>query len=294
MDPKSLRLALLHQTKGTSRSLIRTFLQVDSTLQFVFSLSLHDLTSTFKLSPKRAKTFLDHLHSSTNRKQLLKNLSDSVILPIWHSDYPLSLRSVPDAPLLLYAKGNLNLLKQEAYISIVGTRKCSNNAKAKVKKVLPPLIDHGFTVISGMADGIDSYAHEITNELGGSTIGVLGFGFDHCYPEHNRSLMETLAHRHLLLSEYAPHTPPKKWHFPERNRVISGMSFGTLVVEAKERSGTLITVDQALEQGREVFALPGSVLDDFSSGCHKMIQDGAKLVQNAYDILEEWNGLKRN
>ncbi|WP_084599250.1 DNA-processing protein DprA [Pontibacillus chungwhensis] len=288
LEERTLRLALIHQTKGASRVLLRQFLQFDPSLKFVFSLSVKDLTSNFKLSSKRASTFVTHLHSVSNRKQLLTNLSECALLPFWHPNYPRSLRSIPDAPLLLYAKGDIKLLGKDSYLSIVGTRKCSNLALASVKKVLPPLLNEGFVIVSGMAEGIDSVAHELTEDLGGKTIAVLGFGFQYCYPKVNKPLMQTLAHNHLLLSEYPPHIPPRKWHFPERNRIISGLGFGTLVVEAKERSGTLITVDQALEQGREVFAIPGSILNDFSSGCNKMIQDGAKLVQNAHDILEEW------
>lgn len=288
LEARTLRLALIHQTKGSSRALLRKFLQFDPSLEFVFSLSLKELTSNFNLSSKRASTFLTHLHSNSNRKQLLTNISECTLLPLWHPSYPKLLRSIPDAPLLLYAKGDLKLLRMESYLSIVGTRKCSNLALASVKKVLPPLLDEGFVIVSGMAEGVDSIAHDLTVELGGKTIAILGFGFQYCYPNANQPLMETLAQKHLLLSEYPPHIPPRKWHFPERNRIISGLSFGTLVVEAKERSGTLITVDQALEQGREVFAIPGSIVNDVSSGCNKMIQDGAKLVQNAHDILEEW------
>src|SRR5690625_3753192 len=145
-----------------------------------------------------------------------------------------------------------------------------------------------------MAKGIDSYAHKLALGHKGNTIAVLGGGFNHIYPKQNSMLYKQISEKGLVISEYPPHIPPKRYHFPERNRIISGLSFGTLVIEATERSGTLITVDQALDQGREVYAVPGSPLIPQTKGCHQMIQDGAKLVINADDIREDWKSIGNN
>ena len=143
-----------------------------------------------------------------------------------------------------------------------------------------------------MARGIDSYAHRIALFNQGKTIAVIGCGLEHIYPAENDSLYKQIEQNGLILSEYPPYVRPKPYHFPERNRIISGLSFATLVIEATSKSGTLITVDQALDQGREVYAVPGSILNQQSIGCHKMIQDGAKLVTNEAEIIEDWDHLK--
>src|SRR5690625_2061506 len=159
----------------------------------------------------------------------------------------------------------------------------------KMKLIVKPLVRQNWLIVSGMAKGIDSYAHKLALGHKGNTIAVLGGGFNHIYPKQNNMLYKQIAEKGLVLSEYPPEVPPKRFHFPERNRLISGLSFGTLVIEATERSGTLITVDQALDQGREVYAVPGSPLIPQTKGCHKMIQDGAKLVTHSTDISEDWN-----
>nr|WP_084715678.1 DNA-processing protein DprA [Virgibacillus sp. SK37] len=210
------------------------------------------------------------------------------MLTIFDKDYPLLLKHIPDAPLVLYAAGDVTLLQQIPSLSVVGTRHPSIEGKKKTKWMLEELIDLGWIIISGMAAGIDSYAHHLTLSNKGKTIAVLGGGFRHIYPRHNIPLFNDMVKQGLVLSEYPPHFPPQRYHFPERNRIISGLSFGTLVIEAKERSGTLITVDQALEQGREVFAVPGSPFIPQTEGCHKLIQEGAKLVKGPHDIIEEW------
>lgn len=140
-----------------------------------------------------------------------------------------------------------------------------------------------------MARGIDSMAHRLTLERGGNTIAVLGSGFHSIYPREHIPLYQQIAREGLVLSEYPPDQPPQKYHFPERNRIISGLTMGTLVIEAMKKSGTMITVDQALDQGRDVFAVPGNPFLKQSTGCNELIQNGAKLIQSAEDIYTEWN-----
>ncbi|WLR46959.1 DNA-processing protein DprA [Halobacillus litoralis] len=210
------------------------------------------------------------------------------IVTVFDHTYPLYLKTIPDPPYVLYTKGDVSLLHTPLSISVVGTRKPSPYAFPAMKSVLVPLIQSGFTIVSGMAQGIDQLAHKLATEYNGKTIAVLGSGFQHIYPKNNPILYNTLAQEHLVVSEYPPDCAPKKYHFPERNRLIAGLTPSTFVIEARLKSGTLITVDQALEQGKDVYALPGPAGRITSEGCHKMINEGAKLVHTYHDILEDW------
>jgi len=205
-------------------------------------------------------------------------------------DYPQSLLNIPDPPLLLYVKGRLDLLNHPA-LAVVGSRNATpqglNNAEAFART----LSDAGLCVISGLAHGIDAAAHRGALRAQGSSIAVVGTGLDKVYPAANRDLAHELAAEGALISEFPLGTPPLAANFPRRNRIISGMSLGCLVVEASLQSGSLITARLALEQGREVFAIPGSIHAPQSKGCHALIKQGAKLAETAQDILEELGGL---
>ncbi|WP_249869798.1 DNA-processing protein DprA [Oceanobacillus saliphilus] len=216
------------------------------------------------------------------------------IITIVDESYPPMLNTIKDAPLVIYALGDTSLLSDSPALSVIGTRNPSRDAGQKTELIVKPLIKDNWLIVSGMAKGIDSIAHQIALNSNGKTIAVLGGGFYHIYPKNNINLFKQIVKQGLVLSEYPPDVRPARYHFPERNRIISGLSFGTLVIEATERSGTLITVDQALDQGREVFAVPGSPLQPQTKGCHRMIQDGAKLVHEAGDIIEEWLGIGKS
>ena len=177
-------------------------------------------------------------------------------------------------------------LKREA-IAIVGARGADGYSQAALNLLLPPLITNDIVIVSGLAKGADTMAHKRTIEFGGKTIAVLGGGFFHLYPSENRGLAEKIKHEHLLISEYPPIWKPEKWHFPMRNRIISGLAKGTVVIQAKKRSGSLITADFALDASREVFALPGQIDNPLSEGTNHLIQQGAKLISSGQDILEE-------
>lgn len=209
-------------------------------------------------------------------------------LTYFDAEYPDLLREIYNPPLILFYKGNIKLLTQKA-LAIVGARDANYYGRQVLNKIIPPLIEKEMVIVSGLAKGIDTFAHMATIENRGQTIAVLGGGFFHIYPKENDSLAKEIALRHLLLSEYPPIERPAKWKFPMRNRIISGLTQGTLVVQAKERSGSLITADFALEQGREVFAIPGNITDVLSGGTNDLIQQGAKLVMNANHIIEELN-----
>jgi DNA processing protein len=212
------------------------------------------------------------------------------IITLADSAYPRALLNISDPPLLLYVKGRLELLNQFA-LAVVGSRNATpqgvNNAEAFAKS----LSDTGLCIISGMAHGIDAAAHRGALCGKGGSIGVVGTGLDKVYPAANRDLAHALAHQGALVSEFPLGTPPLAANFPRRNRIISGMSAGCLVVEASLQSGSLITARLALEQNRDVFAIPGSIHAPQSKGCHALLKQGAKLVETAQDIIEELGGL---
>lgn len=207
----------------------------------------------------------------------------------WSSpDYPERLRHIYHAPPVLYLRGELKQADEWA-VAVVGTRKASAYGREAARHVASELARAGVTVVSGLARGIDSVAHRAALEAGGRTVAVLGNGVDVAYPAENRRLMQHIVERGAVVSEYSLGTPPDAGNFPPRNRVISGLSLGVVVVEASERSGALITADYAAEQGREVFAVPGNMFNRNSIGCNRLIQQGAKLVLSIEDVLEELN-----
>ena len=202
--------------------------------------------------------------------------------------YPGSLRNIYDPPPVLYCKGDLTSDDADA-VAIVGARRCSAYGLRMAERLAFDLAERGVTVISGMARGIDSAAHRGALKAGGRTIAVMGSGFRHIYPLGSEKLMRAISKSGAVLTEYPSDIRPFKGNFPRRNRIISGMARGVVVVEAARKSGAMITVDLALQQGREVFAVPGRVDFHTSSGTNLLIQNGAKLVTGADDILEEFN-----
>ena len=207
--------------------------------------------------------------------------------------YPKTLLQLPDAPSRLYVLGELPDPMRPA-IAIVGARNCSSYGKNMAYEYARILTQRGIQVISGLARGVDAAAHAAALAAGGKTYGVMGCGVDFCYPTSSRKLYHVMQQQGGILSEFAPGTPPLSYHFPLRNRIISGLSEAILVVEAKEKSGSLITADAALEQGRTVFALPGRAGDLLSEGCNRLIYQGAIPAWKPEIILEEmeWTGKK--
>jgi len=201
-------------------------------------------------------------------------------------DYPPLLREIADPPALLYAKGLRGMLGQSC-LAVVGARSATPQGEANAEAFAQTLSEAGITIASGLALGIDAAAHRGGLKGPGSTIAVVGTGLDRVYPARNKALAHEIAEKGLLLSEFPLGAISAPGHFPRRNRIISGLSRGVLVVEAALNSGSLITARQALEQGREVMAIPGSIHSPLSKGCHALIKQGAKLVESAQDIVEE-------
>jgi DNA processing protein len=290
IDDASLKAWLaLNLTCGLGGESARRLLREFSSPEAVFAASISSLKSVVK---------------ADIAAEISKGIDDDVVVPalIWledpnnhivtlaDSDYPQALLNIPDPPLLLYVKGRLDLLNR-ASLAVVGSRSATpqgiNNAEAFAKS----LSDAGLCIVSGLAHGIDAAAHRGALRGPGSSIAVVGTGLDKVYPAANRDLAHALAQQGALVSEFPLGTPPLAANFPRRNRLISGMSLGCLVVEASLQSGSLITARLALEQGRDVFAVPGSIHAPQSKGCHALLKQGAKLAEAAQDILEELGGL---
>jgi DNA processing protein len=201
-------------------------------------------------------------------------------------DYPALLQEISDPPPLLYIHGNVQIL-QEPQLAMVGSRNPTAAGRQTAIDFARHLSAAGLVITSGLALGIDAAGHQGALDAGAPTIAVMGTGLDRVYPARNRDLARQIAGVGALVSEFPPGTPPRAEHFPRRNRIISGLSLGTLVVEAAIRSGSLISARYALEQGREVFAIPGSIHNPLARGCHHLIRQGAKLVETAQDIMDE-------
>ncbi len=204
--------------------------------------------------------------------------------------YPSLLKQIVDYPPLLYCSGNIDLL-EHPQVAIVGSRNCTPGGAKTAMEFAAFLAESGLTITSGMATGIDTQAHKGALSRGGNTIAVTGTGLDRIYPSGNRQLAYDIHEQGLLVTEFPLGTGPRSENFPRRNRIISGLCVATLVVEATIRSGSLITAHQALEQGREVFAIPGSIHNPQARGCHQLIREGARLVNQASEIIDELGSL---
>ena len=246
------------------------------------SLSLRDMAVVSKC--KNPVLFIE-AYKNLDIKTMRQDFNRYPSISILDKEYPLELKNIYNPPALLFYQGNLELL-QKPKIAVVGARSASETGTKSVQKIIKELGNH-FVLVSGLARGIDTSAHVATLKNSGATIAVIGTGLDFFYPKENRRLQEYIGKNHLLLTEYAVGEQPLKFHFPERNRIIAGLSQGVIVAEAKMRSGSLITCERALEEGREVFAIPGNILDGKSDGCHHLIQEGAKCVTSGFDILSE-------
>lgn len=245
-----------------------------------------------KLSQKKKASFTSFLENLNLSKEMSKYDKAGIKwTTILSEDYPFLLKQIFAPPVILFYKGDFKCIEQHTWLGVVGARACTNYGLEATKHLLEPLIletKQEIGVISGLAKGIDTKAHQTAMGVGGRTIGVIGTGLDRYYPYENRSLQQEMAENQLVISEYPIGSKPLKFRFPERNRIIAGLSRGVLVVEAKKRSGSLITAYNALDEDRDIFAVPGSLFSANSEGCHRLIQLGGILTKNSEDILKEW------
>lgn len=289
-----LRLVL---TPGVGRATARKLITAFEWPTEIFAKSPSELAKV--VSDKVVQALLSpppELSEHIQRTEAWLNQSDNrYVVSLGCQYFPTALLDIEDPPVLLFAEGEISLISQSEFtpkaISIVGTRNPTPQGSQDAMSFASHLASKGFAIISGLALGVDAAAHEGALSADGKTIAVVATGLDLVYPKQHRSLAMRICDQGLLISEYLLATEPIAANFPQRNRIISGLSLGTLVVEAAVQSGSLITARMALEQGKEVFAIPGSIHSPMSKGCHLLIKQGAKLVETADDITEEFQGL---
>jgi len=272
---------------GIGSTLMRRLLDRFKTPEAVFKASGKELLTVEGLGERVA----EEIRRGSREKVVQRELSllgkvGARVITFKDEEYPRRLMDIYDPPTLLYVRGELKK-EDELAVAVVGSRRTTPYGRWFTEKVSKELAGHGVTIVSGMARGIDSLAHWGAMSGGGRTIAVLGCGVDVIYPSENRSLFAKIIDHGAVLSEFPMGSRPEGGHFPRRNRIISGLSLGVVVVQASEKSGSLITAGYALEQGREVFAVPGNVGTEESRGTHRLIKEGAKLVESSEDILEE-------
>jgi len=264
--------------------ILRAALLATGSIEAVLASSRSELLQ-LGLSPEAAEALRRPSSALLEQDLLWLTRSRVTLLPITASGYPSQLADLPDPPTALFLKGRPDLLRAPQ-LAIVGSRHPTAAGRRIAQTLSRQLCAAGVCITSGLARGIDTAAHEGALAAGGDTIAVCGTGLDQCYPPDNASLFERIADTGLVISEFPPGTEPRKSNFPRRNRIISGLARGTLVVEAASGSGSLITAQRALEQGREVFAVPGSPLNPLAAGCLDLLHQGAHLVRHAADVLE--------
>lgn len=280
------RLLHLNHCRGAGWKTIYNMIKSNPELDFSDLSSLrHALPS---LSGSDLNRLFNDLHSAAIEERISRYAEENIhIITYFDYEYPEFLKEIYQAPWVLYGKGKKELLKRSLKLAVVGSRQASEYGRRAIESLFPKLVEHGVLFVSGLAKGIDACVHRTAIKYGGETIGVIAGGFNHLYPKENEDLASYMMEHQLVISEYPPDTKPLKWQFPMRNRIISGLCRGVFVVEAKERSGSLITANFAVNEGREVFALPGNIFSESSRGTNELIRQGAKLVHNYGDILEE-------
>ena len=275
----------LYCINGIGSAKIEHMLGVFGTAERVFGATSRELAQIEGLTNENIKNILDNASDDVllARSRWLKE-REVTFLSRYCADYPQALREIAAPPFGLFVKGRLPD-EGAPKVAIIGSRRCTEYGRSVSHKLALELAAAGVVVVSGFAKGIDSVAHKAALQAGGETIGVMGCGIDICYPAENRQLMSDIASSGCLMSAYLPSSRPLPAYFPARNRIISGLCKAIIVVEASMRSGTLITVGHALEQGREVFAVPGSILSSLSEGTNLLIKEGAAVVTSAEDVL---------
>ncbi|RLQ92685.1 DNA-processing protein DprA [Planomicrobium sp. Y74] len=287
------RLMALHYVYPQPLNRIKRLMIDDSNLEHLESRPAWEISQLLGIKPEAAISLKDAYRKSLNNPYS-ETYEKHKIIPISynHPNYPQSLFHLIDPPVILYAKGKIEYLLNEDRIAVIGARKASVYSQKAMDLILPDLVAAGFIVVSGLAKGADAMAHRTAIDCGGKTIAVTGSGFLHPYPKENDELNIIIEETQLAITEYPPYMQPKRWNFPMRNRIISGLAKGVLVTEAEVKSGTLSTIEHALEHGKDIFAVPGSICSPLSAGPHKLIFEGAKPVWNGLQVLEEYREIR--
>jgi DNA processing protein len=278
----------IHHCRGIGLKGTKRILESLQKLHSIFDLSPSTLQQITLSTTVNSELFYRDLHSfDSERYKKLYSENDIDWITIMDEEYPALLSNVYDPPFLLFLKGNRNLLQKQKKLAIIGSRNATTYTDKILRDIIPQLVKKEVVIVSGLAQGADTVAHNQTIQSGGQTIGVLGGGFNHIYPKQNEGLAHHMMKHQLLLSEYPPYIKPEKWQFPFRNRIISGLSDAVLVTEARKKSGTFITADYALNEGREVLCIPGSIYEPLAEGTNSLIQEGARMVLSIEDIFSE-------
>ena len=275
---RRLLVAVAMSDTLTSKQFYELFMRLEEDMSLNESFVLGDLKYSL---PEETNKWIESMDWDLEIKRLQEQKVK--VLTILDGAYPQRLKEIYLPPIVLFYRGNLSLVNQRA-VAIVGSRDHSKYAKDCIHDLIPSLVKDDIVVISGLARGVDTLAHEETLKANGSTIAVIGSGLDVVYPLENSKLYDLIAKRGLILSEYPLQSRPLKFHFPYRNRIIAGLSHGVCVIEAKEKSGSLITANLALSENREVFAVPGSIFSIHSKGTNSLIEAGACLVSSGETI----------
>jgi len=278
----------LHTREGLSSIKANNLLTRFHSITDIYNATNYDTLDGIKLEKRAISSLMDK--SLDEVFKIINYCTKNGVDIITREDrrYPIALTHIYNPPIILFVRGDISYLNNNLCISFVGTRTCSAYGIRVADKIAGEISQYGVVVVSGMAKGIDTAAHEGTLRAGGKTVAVLGSGIDVCYPRQNKSLMEKIARTGAVITEFIPGTPPDAGNFPIRNRIMSGLSRGVVITEAPERSGALITASLAADQGRDVFAVPGDITNPCSVGSNRLIADGAKLITCAEDILVEY------
>ena len=281
-------LLTLHYVYPLTLNKFRKLANEVESLEKIASLKPNQLAKILSISTKAAQVILTNYEKILNI-DLIRNYNAANIFPITydHESYPFSLLQLIDPPTVLYAKGNLTFLTIQPKVAIIGSRKATTYSKIAMDAIVPPLVKEEIVIVSGLAKGADALAHDAAIRNGGKTIAVLGHGFSHQYPKENKQLFEKIEGNHLLLTEYPPYMGVQKWHFPMRNRIISGISNAIVVTESTLKSGTLITTEHALDSGKDVFVVPGPIHSEQSLGTNRLLREGAIPIWDGEQIVEE-------
>lgn len=279
----------LSRIKGLRFNTLQKILEASKTIENIWYMDNDSLSKIEGITKELIEEILNIEYRKNLKNYIYYMEKNNIkIINIFDTEYPLKLKNIYDPPIVLYVKGNKNILNDFG-IGIIGCRMCTKYGEIVSKKFAKELTEYNVNIISGLARGIDSYAHIGALEAKGKTIAVVGTGLDIVYPKENEELEKRIIENGgAIISEYIVGTKPNKENFPARNRIISGLSDGVLVVEAKEKSGTFITVDFALEQGKNVFSIPGNILSATSKGTNELVKQGAKIVTCAEEIIEEY------
>ncbi len=289
-----ISLLKLNNVKGVGFITYQSLMEYFGRVSAIERASAEQLRKVHGVGPKTAEAIKTGMAAFDAERELDEAEQMGVtVLGIHSSGYPANLKSTYDPPLILYVKGRLTE-RDNIGFAVVGSRRATTYGKIQAERISRQLSSMGMTVVSGLARGIDTAAHKGALAGGGRTIAVLGCGLPEIYPRDNTELAAQIEEKGALISEFALHTPPDRKTFPRRNRIISGLSMGILVVESARHGGAMITAMQAMEQGRDVFAVPGQVSCSLSQGPHRLIRDGATLVESVDDILAEYSQLSEH